>query len=285
MTKSNIFNLRLYSWIDLILIGLIAKSSIEKSLEFSTKDIILAICLVSLWIFFNLILELKHSYEYRAKPKLVFTIIFLLIPLIIGLYFNYYTAIFSLTSTFFILLYLQKNKNQLFGNCSFVIRGLIQSQYYLYALMFYSHSINLTQILIILTIFLLSSARSIIGDIRDYKHNKESSKKTIVVNLGINKSVIIILSLFILSIITLLFISKSTLLIFPVILFALIIIFYRNGYILHQVSITLTSFVSINLILFFTNGNLFFSDIIFTGILLNMIFYPLLERKSNPRFE
>ncbi len=276
-----IYNLRPYSWVDLILIGLVAKISIERSLDFFSKDVFMLIGLLSLWFFFNLILEARHGYSYRAKTNIFIIVILLIVPIITGSFFNLYSNIFVLSSTLLISVYLLKNKNSLLGGLSPFIRGLIQSQYYLYSLMFYTTSIELNQIFIALIILIIYSMRAIVGDIRDYKHNKEANKKTLVVSLGLNLSTIIIFMLVILSVIIILIISNIYVAI-PLILFSISLLFYKNGYVLHQLFIFVTSFISINFIVFFLNGNLLFTNLIFLGVIMNLIFYPLLERKSNP---
>jgi len=67
----------------------------------------------------------------------------------------------------------------------------------------------------------------------------------------------------------------------PLIFFSVAIVFYRNGYVLHQLFIFVTSFISINIILSLLDLNLIFSNFIFLWVVLNMVFYPLLERNSN----
>ena len=84
--KSNLLNLRPYSWVDVILLGFLAKFYSLKSLEFGLEDIFIIVSLLSLWFFFNLILEVKHNYSYRKKAPLAVAILFLVVALLIGFF-------------------------------------------------------------------------------------------------------------------------------------------------------------------------------------------------------
>lgn len=276
-----LYNLRPYSWIDLFLMGLIGKFSLMNKLVFHQKDFFMAIGLLSLWCFFNLALELKHNYSYRAKPRITSLIFSILLALVIGAYFNILSVIFTLLSILLVTIYLLKNKNIILGNISALVRGTIQSLYFFYALMFYTEIINNVHIVIGIIIFLVYTARALIGDIRDMKHNKKEGKKTFIVNYGVNLGIILI-EILALSGILILIQYFDILIAIPLFVLCTILPFFRNGYKLHQFMIIITSFLSVNLISYFTNNNLILMNIIFIGLFLNIIFYPLLKRKSNP---
>ncbi len=280
--KKTIYNLRPYSWIDLLLIGLVAKFSLTGQLIFTQKDISMFIGLMSLWFFFNLVLELRHNYSYRAKSSTTIALISILPALIIGYYTNRLSITFIIISTLLVIIYLFKNKNQILGNLSSIIRGLIQITYFLYALMLYTNTINTTQVILSIIIFLIYTSRALIGDIRDRKHNKEAGKNTFIVNYGLNLGIILI-EILVLSSILILIRYFNILITIPLVALCVMLPFYKNGYIMHQLMIIITSFLSINLISYFTNQSLIFTNIIFIGIFLNIVFYPLLKRKSNPK--
>ncbi|MDD5290555.1 MAG: hypothetical protein PHZ04_00370 [Patescibacteria group bacterium] len=284
MMKNHILNLRPYSWIDLILLGFLAKFSITKTLEFSFSDFYFIIGLFFLWFFFNFSLEAKHNYSYRGKSPLYLPIIIILISIIFSFLYNSPSLIPLFISVLFILFYLQKNKGQLSGNLSIFARGIIQSSFFLYAVLLLSDIVNNEQTIITFLIFVLYIVRSLIADIRDVNHNREANKRTFPVNYGINACKILVIFLLLTATLIQIFTFESYLISLPLILFAITLIFYSNGYVLHQLLILTTSFFSLNLISYFTNQSLVFMNIIFLGILLNFIFYPLLKRKSNPRF-
>ncbi|MBN1156517.1 hypothetical protein JXA85_02810 [Candidatus Woesearchaeota archaeon] len=273
-----LYNLRPYSWIDLILIGMLAKFSVTRKLVFNSNDLVVAIALLSLWFFYQFLLERKHSYLYRGCFKLLPTIVTLVIPIVISILSRPISIVYIALSTLLIIAYLQKNRSALLGSLSSAVRGLIQVCYFLYAGSLYSAD---TSFILGFSIFLLYTSRAIMGDIRDYRHNKNAGKNTLVVNLGIGKSLIIMELLLLLVVVSL----ANFPVIIPVILFGLGVLFYRNGYIMHQLMIHTTSFTWINLIAYHTYQNLVFTNLIYLGVFLNTVFYPLLKRKSNPEFK
>lgn len=279
----HILNLRPYSWIDMALTGYLAKFSINKELIFEIKDIYLIMGILMLWFFFNAILEMKHDYKYRQKVSVIFPVVYFLSALIIGITIQPLSLFFILISSLLVLIYLQKNKNLLLGILSSPVRGLIHASYFLFVLMFFSTSIGKESITIAGMLFLIYTARAIVGDIRDIKQNARSNKKTIPVIFGLTNSKLISVLLLVLAI-NVAIIFGSLLVMLPLILFGLGLLINKYGYALHQLVIITTSFTSINMIALFTNQSILFFNLIFIGIWLNLIFYPLLERKSNPIF-
>lgn len=282
--KNNILNLRPYSWIDLIFLGYLAKFSIIKNLIFSYIDLVFIISLLLWWFLFNSALETKHNYAYRGKTSLLQPIIFFILVTVIALIYQPLSLIPLLISIFLILVYLQKNKNKILGILSSVIRGSIETFSFFFVAILLNHSITGDQWFLGFIIFLLYVSRALIGDIRDVKHNKEVNKQTVPVVFGINisKSLITIILTFSCIVSTLYF--GNYLLTLPSILFISALVFFQNRYVLHQLSIITTMFFHINLITFFTNQNLLLPNIIYIGLFLNFITYPLLKRKSNPIF-
>lgn len=281
---SHILNLRPYSWIDIILLGYLAKFSVVKKLIFSFQDFYWIVGVLSLWLFFNSLLEKKHGYAYRGKEIVSTPILYLLLALIIGLIAEPLSLIPVAISVLLVLLYLQKNKNILLGTISPIIRGLIQLTYFYFAFLYYAQTISLESIVLASMACMMLAMRSLIGDIRDIKHNKIANKRTLPVTLGMINSKFIITLLAAIMISVGMGYFGSLLISFPLILFAVGLLINKYGYVLHQLVIITTSFLSINLIALFTNQNVLFFNLIFLGIWINLIFYPLLKRKSNPIF-
>jgi 4-hydroxybenzoate polyprenyltransferase len=282
-----LLNLRLYSVVDLVFLGLLAKFSLFQELSFGIKDLWLTISLLLLWFFFNLILEKKHDYNYRAKPKLIFMILSLLIPVVISIFVSPLSLIPLLISTIFVFLYLLKRKSKTLGNLSWFFRGLIQSCYFIYAILFFTKNFSHVSILISILVFLVTCARSLIGDLRDEKNNRKANKQTFMVTYGKTIGIIVINALLVMSIVlsSLYFNILTTI---PLISLALSLIFFRNirnEYYSHQLTVITTMFFSINLVFYFLKFDLLLINLAYLGIFLNIIFYPLLERKSNPKFE
>ena len=267
--KNNIFNLRPYSWVDLILLGYLAKFSITNSLTFSFSDFGFILGILFLWCFFNSALEAKHNYSYRGKTSLYLPTIFLILTIVISITYNSLSLIPLATSVVLIFVYLQKNKNKLLGIFSSTIRGLIETSFFFFIITILGSPITKLSLLIGFSLFLIYSSRALIGDIRDVKHNKEANKQTVPVVYGLSVSkFIIILTLTTTSLICFLYFN-SFLIILPLILFAITFIFFSNGYVLHQLMIFTTSFFHLNLIAFFTNQNLILFNLIYFCILLN----------------
>ncbi len=280
--ENNILNLRPYSWVDLILLGYLAKFSITKSLIFSLNDLGFITGLLFLWFFFNLALEAKHDYNFRGKTSLYSPTIFLVLAIIIAIFYNFLSLIPLLISVVFILLYLQKNKNKLLGISSSIIRGVIEASFFFFAITLLNSPISKTQFLIGFLLFLIYASRALIGDIRDGRHNKEANKQTVPVVFGVKISKFVIILMLIITSLICFYYFNSFFMALPLVLFAVALIFSSNGYILHQLMIFTTSFFHLNFIAFFTNQSLVLFNLIYLGILLNCIFYPLLQRKSNP---
>ncbi len=278
-------NCRPYSWGDLILLGFLAKFSVTHQVYFSLSDLLPISGLIALWIFYNLILEIKHHYEYRGKIPIILPFGFWVAGIFNSIKQNYLTTLSVFALTFLICLYINKSKNKILGIASAAIRGLIQSVFYFYAASLFKAPLQETAIIMLL-IFFLYCGRAIVGDIRDIKHNAEMNKKTIPVIFGINKSKLLVVLLLIASAIFEVSYFKSYLLILPLVVYALALIIMNNGYILHQAYIVTTTFFSASLIIFFTGGfsNIVFINIIYLGVFFNVIFYSTIARKSNPIF-
>lgn len=283
MLTDNLHNLRPYSWVDLFLLGFVAKFSVTGSLRFEAQDVLITIGLFFLWSFLNLGLEIRHGYSYRSRPSILLPVLCIIFAVLIGLYLNPYTIIFAISSVIFIAAYLLKNVGRTMGILSLPFRGLIQTSFFFYSLLFFTKTVTNLHLALGLAVLLMYSARALIGDMRDSKHNKEDGKKTFVVNYGIEASVVLAVLLF-LSCVAIIIVYSNMLVVWPLLSFSIALCFYRNGYILHQSAIVVTSFTSVNLITYFTANELLFTNLVFTGLLLNMLFYPLLKRRSNPDF-
>jgi len=282
--KHFVINLRPYSWADIVLLGFLAKFSTEESLSFAVSDLMAIAGLLCLWFFFNIILEAKHDYEYRARMKNSHAIPFLLAAIILGIA-NQLSIAFAITSVIFCVFYLNKKPYPIFGLLSPLTRGAIQASYFFYALSFFTSGVFSAKYIILgVVIFLVYAARAIVGDIRDSKHDLIARKITIPVKFGIKTAIAVSIFLIGIAAIILAINFHSALVALSLILFAAALLFYENGYVLHQLSVFKTSLLHVSLISLFTGQNMLFISLICAGVYLNMVFYPMLERKSNPEF-
>lgn len=285
MFKHYLLNLRPYSWVDFILLGWLAKFSVDNQLGFETKDFYLAAAILLLWAFYNILLELVKGYQERGTMSVFPAIIALLAATVLGYAGNGATLVWVVISTVFVVAYLLKKRVRFFGRVNNLVRGLIQASYLLFAITYYNAPLTGEIWWLAGAIVSLTFARSLVGDIRDIKHDAESSKQTLPVVLGIpiakTLSTVAILVTILISTLVLNVAWAVTL---PLWLFALAVILYRNGYVLHQLSILTTSAFAVNLIFAFTSQDLAIINLVYAGIFLNQIYYPLLSRKSNPTF-
>lgn len=282
--KNYFLNLRPYSWGDVLLLCLLGKVFTSGVLDFQRQDLLVVSGVLSLWFFYNLILEFKHAYAYRGKMSITPSVLFLMAAMIIGWSRGFLPVLFAAVSTLLVVLYLQKGRFKPLGYSNNVIRGLIQSCYFLYVVTFFTDRISRDAVVISTLIFLAYTARGIMGDVRDVLHNKASGKITLPVRIGILNSRLLAAGLLAASVVLQAYFFKSFWLGIPLALYALATLFCSNGYVLHQLIIITTSFIYINLIAFLTTEPLLFFNLIYAGIFLNHIFYPLLKRKSNPIF-
>jgi hypothetical protein len=282
--RSYLLNTRPYSFVDILLLGLLAKASTARALSFAPDDLYPAAGLLALWCFYNLILEFKHSYAYRGKTSVLPSLLFLALAVGVGLLRNPVALVFVGASTLLVLVYLQKNRNRLLGNFNNVVRGLIQSSYFLYAQTFSTDRVSAQAAVIALLVFLLTTARGLVGDIRDVRHNSEAQKKTFPVTFGVARTRHFVVALLLVAAAIEVIFFRAFFIALPPVLFAVAAWYHRNGYALHQLSIVTTSFFSACLVAHLTGQSVSFINLIYVGIFLNMVTYPLLERKSNPLF-
>ena len=280
---SLIANLRPYSWGNLIIIGYLAKTIKLKELTFSWSDIFFITALLSMWIFYNSLLEIKHNYEYRAKLGYFVPLAAALIVLIIAAS-SYVSILFVFVVFLLNYLYLLKQNNNTLRLFSPIIRGAIESSYFLFTFIFLGGQLSSLIVNYTLIIFIIYALRSFIGDLRDFEHNKTSGKNTLAILLGKKSSeVLILMSLFSLIFINLIT-NNNNPLTFILITFSAAIIVSRNWYILHQASIIFTTFIIIAFIAQIASLPIMLFNLIYLGVILNLVFYPILERKSNPLF-
>lgn len=284
MLKKYLLNLRPYSWVDILFLGFVAKFYGQRTLSFSSSDILPAVGLLMLWFFFNLVLEARHGYKERGKVSILPAVVALLLSIGIGVQHNPNSLLWIGASTILVVIYLQKNRNQFLGTSNNVVRGLIQSTYFFYAVDLYHVGFDTKIWILGLLIFLLITARSLVGDIRDVKHNKVANKQTVPVVWGVPVTEVIILILLLFSVVVTGEAFNNYWLTLPAVLFGIGLLCTKNGYVLHQLMVVTCTFFLANLLISFTGQSVLFMNLLYSGIFLNLFFYPLLPRKSNPLF-
>lgn len=280
-----LLNVRPYSWVDLVLLGYLAKFFVSGKMAFDFSDSYFIAGLLSLWFFFNILLEKKHGYEYRGNVSHVPAIGFLILASAIGAATNILSIVFVVLSVVFCIIYLQKKDVPVLSKLSFITRGFIQAFYFLYALAFFTSDVfSVGALAISAMVFCIYAARAIVGDLRDIRHDSGRGKMTLPVSFGAKPAAAIAALLLLTAAALQIFFFHSFVVSLPILLFMVLLFFYENGYVLHQLSIHKTSFFHISLISLFTSHDVLFPVLIFLGVFLNSVFYHLLERKSNPKW-
>lgn len=194
------------------------------------------------------------------------------------------SLIFVVSSTLLVLVYLQKGFAPFIGKSSFVVRGFIQASYFFYSASFFGATMAKDSLVLGIALFFLYAARSLVGDIRDVKHNYAEKKQTFPVVYGVRTARFVSLFLLLAAVATLRIHFNSYSIVVPIVLYIASLLFYTSWYVLHQLAIVTTLFFSALMIAWFTGQNTFFINLIYAGIYSNFLFYPLLKRKSNPRY-
>ncbi len=281
---NTIANLRPYSWVDLVFVGYLAKTIALGGLNFALSDLWFIIALLAMWFFYNSLLEKKHDYDFRAGHKIFITLISATIPVIIAT-LKPLSLIFVVLAFGLNYLYLQKQSLPQLRLVSIIIRGFIHSNYFLFTIFFFSAQKSENLIFYTIMLFSIMCIRSLIGDLRDIKHNADKGKKTLAVILGQEKSFMLIsITLIMLFSLNLIMFNNLQILL-PFLIFFLAMLIYQNWYVQHQLSVIWTMFVTLNYIGIISGVNLIIINLIFTGLTLNMVFYPFLKRESNPIYK
>jgi len=270
---------RPYSWINAILLTLlgqlIGRGTIRLD-RFMLLDVILA---VLTWSACMYLLEYFHKdVDYRTNPPLTPSLfLYLIVISLVILYRDPRAIIYLLAICIIVSLYAQKSINKYIGSFSFLIRGLAD----IFAILFIASSygfpisnLESNHIKILVSLYLVTSARNLVGDIRDISRDKYTFPKL----HGVNTSFLICLVLLFVSILTL---GKINGIILVLILSLMML--KSRPYQLHRIFVLLSSLYIGALILEITAtvGEMLLS-LIALSILLNTT-YELVPRNTRKR--
>jgi len=282
MSLKNYFGLiRPYSVVDLLLVFLLARAVSIGNTAFNSNDIVFGSLYVLLWLFLTLALEAKHKHPYRKiiSNKIPYTS--LALSAVISSYFNVQSLLFIAFIWLSTYLYIKKEESKFMGSTSFLVRGLYEASLFLFGVSLFVDlmKISLTQILIGVVIFVMYAGRNLIADIRDVSFDDN----TFTVRFGSKVSYAVSLIFYSIAVVLLSQLFSSFWIIFPALVLVAILLVYDNGYTLHRCSIILTSFTAVNVILFLSSMDLFYTNMLFLGVFSNLLFYESIPRKSNPK--
>jgi len=276
--------IRAYSIVDLLLILFLARTLSIGNIDFSYKDILFGVLYILLWLYLTLDLEAQHKHPYRAQISHKFPYTLLIIATIISAYYSITSVLFIALIWVSTNLYIRKESSNIVSHTSFLTRGLYEASIFFYGISLYVgiSGINLTNILIGLVIFLLYSSRNLVADVRDVAFDKN----TFTVRYGSKNSYLVSLATIVLAAFILYYLYSSFLVTLPILVYAIALLFYDNGFSLHRSAIKLTSFTSANIILYILFSEpilLVLSNTLFLVVLSDFLFYEATPRKSNPK--
>lgn len=266
---------RPYSWIGIILIGLLSNIAITKRFILGGDlfwDIFTALIIWYVAIFLGEYLHRKIDKRGLTRPTI--PLIFSVMLALILFYKNMAALIFLPIIILADTVYSMKIKNWILSRFSFMFRGILEVSIFLIIAFFHNNYAIYKFIPLLLIIYLLTNSRNLIGDIRDLKFDRYTFPN----RYGVDVSYLVSLGFIIMSIL----LSPNLLVAFPIISIMLLIFLYRNAYILHKIFVISAAFFYMNYIFFILDENLILVNILFLATLLNFT-YDLVPRKSNPK--
>lgn len=264
--------LRPYSFVTPILAGILA-SVTSRGLVFDTSLALDAALGLSVWCLINLISEFAQGDKTevgKATLAGAFIVTFLLVfyrgTLPIAVFF---LGLLSLP------LYSLKTRDLPVSPISFLFRGFAEASIMLIVVFTYTglSAISLQEIIPVVAVYLVTCSRNLVGDLRDMEHDSF----TFPVKFGENPARLI--SILLLA--PVFYLIGDLLVVTPLVLAALILIFYRNYYRLHRMYVLITAFFVVNLLLSSTGGQIWILNLLLLGVLLNFT-YREVPREANP---
>jgi hypothetical protein len=266
MFKDCLLITRPYSLVDLALVGLLA------------NIIAVGQIIPNMWLFLDILiplmfwiafLYLTENRKKRIHVPVPLSIAFLLIPVVLIFLINPLSLVFLPFALVVLYLYSQKNSNKYLGMFSFLSRGLFTVLAFLTIISL--HGFNLLDPTInsytplLIGIFLLSSSRNLVGDIRDYGVDRH----TFTTHFGKLPSLAV--SSLMLLLVILLFLDP--ILTFPLYILLLIMVLTRNNaFNLHKLYVLTTTFFFMNYLLNILGISPAFSDVLYLSVVLNFTY-------------
>ena len=275
--------IRPYSLPGIFLLYYLTKVIVTNNLGLDTRFLFEFVPVLFGWIFLTLLLEAEHKHSNRERIPYSYSAIALIVAVVLSVFFNGLTPIIPLI--FFIaftFLYIKKNSVPILGNTSFISRGFAEAMLFFFSLSILSTTyLQASNIMLALAIVLITSARNLIGDIRDTKFDDVTFTARFGNRLGYTVSIF----LYAVGGCVLFIISNGTLgVVFPIILMIILLAIIDNGHMFHRLSVLLSAITIVAYILFIIGDSnlLLLLNIIFLSIICNLVFYNLVPRKSNP---
>jgi hypothetical protein len=265
---------RPYSWLGIIMLAVLSNVLARGSL---VTDLTLALDVFTamvIWYSATSMLETLHGkIDGRGLTNPLNAAISFIILAAIMIFRNPITLVFIPVILIADFLYSMKVKSPSLGHISFILRGILELSVVMIILLLNMNYDFLTLLPIILTAFLLTDSRNLIGDIRDVEFDKYTFPRKYGVRAGYAVSVLLILMGFLL--------IPNPLIMLPVLFIIPTFLVIRNAYMEHRIFVVGTTFFYANYVIFTLGQDLLLSNLLFIAVLLNFT-YPIIPRKSNP---
>jgi hypothetical protein len=265
------FLTRPYSWFSVAFVPILASVFVIGHVsQMLFLDVLFGLLI---WISANLFAErLSRDMSERGKINLLLPILIFLVVIIITVFRNPYALGFLVVILVALFCYSKKNRFWLFGKLSFFIRGVMEAALFLMILFFYNFNFMGAQwIILLLTIYLVTCGRNLIGDIRDVDFDKQ----TLPTFIGKRLSKLLVLVFYLIPLVLLGVYSV------PLIMGIIFIIFMQDYYNLHRILVLINIFLLFELAIVWSGGDwLILTAFLLLGVLLNLS-YNLVPRNSN----
>ncbi|VVB75013.1 tRNA (cmo5U34)-methyltransferase [uncultured archaeon] len=253
--------IRLYTVINIILISLIPTILFLTEFDVNIlRDVAIGILF---WTTIILGKEVMHSStDHREHTNKI-------IPITLGIILVFCIGLIHTEALIFLFIalitfvcYSLKNKNWLLAPISFIFRGFLEVLILVTILSFYLPILKIfeTYWIILLSIFLITCSRNLLGDLRDI----EKDKYTLPKRVGVDFTKIVIMFLAIAPILIIRFDILIPIFIVVVLLFTM-----KNDYLLHKIYVQATGFFVLNIISVFLINNTLLTNAGFFVVLLN----------------
>ena len=274
--------LRPYSLPGLFLLYYLAKIVVTHSLGLNIKYLIMFLPVFFAWTYLTLFLEAEHKHSNREKISYYYPAAALIITILLSVAFGGTLSLIPIA--FFLLftyLYVKKNNISILGKTSFIMRGFMETSLFFISLSLFSNIyLQFSTVLLGIGILLITSARNLLGDIRDTKFDT----LTFTAQYGDNLGYVVSIVLYSIGAYILFILSGNIGIIFPILVMIFLLFVINNGHMFHRLSVLLSTII-ISMYILFLSGNselIFLVNIIFLSIVCNIIFYNLVPRRSNP---
>lgn len=283
--KNYIILIRAYSIIDVLLLLLCTRmlavigplGGVRPTL---LHDCVAALITLCLWGVLTLALEAKHKHSYREAIAYKVPAIFLAVASCAAFFYNPQALVSIFFVGLFTYCYIKKETNAFWGMTSSLWRGLYEVALFLSCWSLYAPlgAISLREICVAIVIFCFYLSRNLIADVRDVAFDR----LTFVVFCGAKKSYLVALSSFIVGTGALLIVIPNVFVVVPAVAISAMLLFHDDGFMLHRLSIMVTSVTFVNVIFFLKGASLLYPNMLFLGIMANFFFYEKVARPSNP---